>query len=176
MDHIRTQRRSWTKSDLIHAVKKARSIRQILQILHLKPAGGNYEQMHKYLQYYKIKTKHFKGKGWNKGLIGIGKPYISLKEILKKNSHFQSYKLKKRLFHETLKKEVCEECGWCERSVDGRIPLELHHINGDSHDNRLKNLRILCPNCHSLKSTHRGKNIKRARAGIGRQPTLKMLW
>ncbi|KKQ13143.1 MAG: hypothetical protein US27_C0015G0001, partial [Candidatus Moranbacteria bacterium GW2011_GWF1_36_78] len=52
-------------------------------------------------------------------------------------------------------------CGWHKVSKDGRLPLELDHINGDSKDNRIKNLRVLCPNCHSLKPTHRGRNIKK---------------
>ena len=51
-------------------------------------------------------------------------------------------------------------CGWAKISIDGRIPLELDQINGNRHDNRLENLRILCPNCHSLQITHRGMNIK----------------
>ncbi|MDE1988391.1 MAG: HNH endonuclease, partial [Patescibacteria group bacterium] len=44
------------------------------------------------------------------------------------------------------------------------LPLELDHINGDRHDNRLENLRILCPNCHSLKPTHRGRNMNKHKA------------
>ncbi|MFC1775685.1 HNH endonuclease, partial [Patescibacteria group bacterium] len=104
---------------------------------------------------------HFTGQGWNKGMRGIGKPRISLKEILTKNSSFQSYKLKKRLFKEGLKKPQCEECGWAKKSKDGRIPLELDHVNGTRTDNRLENLRVLCPNCHSLKPTHRGLNKKK---------------
>lgn len=51
--------------------------------------------------------------------------------------------------------------GWSKNSKDGRLPLELDHINGNPKDNRLINLRVLCPNCHSLKQTHRGKNIKK---------------
>ncbi|HKP51497.1 MAG TPA: HNH endonuclease [Chloroflexia bacterium] len=52
----------------------------------------------------------------------------------------------------------CEECGWARRAVDGRLPLELHHMNGNRYDNRLENLIVLCPNCHSLKDNHRGLN------------------
>lgn len=64
---------------------------------------------------------------------------------------------KKRLFVAGLKNQKCELCGWV-KSIDGRIPLELDHINGDVHDNRLENLRILCPNCHSIQPIHRALN------------------
>jgi len=150
--------RSWTVQQLRQAASRSRSIRQIIASLGLKPTGGNYAQIYKYLKENKIDVKHLKGKGWNKGLKGIGTPRVPLKVILVKNSNFQSYKLKKRLYKTGLKKERCEKCRWSEKSVDGRIPLELDHINGNSHDNRLKNLRILCPNCHSLQPTHRGLN------------------
>lgn len=153
--------RSWSKNDLFVAVSSSTSLRQVLKKIGLIQAGGNYSQVKKYIKEYKLSTAHFKGKAWNKGLIGIGKPRISLDKILIKNSDFQSFKLKKRLFEANLKKKLCEECRWSKISEDGRIPLELDHINGDHRDNRLKNLRILCPNCHSLKPTHRGRNRKK---------------
>mgnify|MGYP002725521184 CR=1 FL=1 len=153
--------RKWNEEQLHQACKKSTSIRQVLKFLGLKAAGGNYEQIKKYLRVYNINTKHFTGKGWNKGMRGIGKPRLSLKDILVKKSSYQSYKLKKRLFKAKIKKQQCEICGWAEKSIDGRIPLELDHINGDRYDNRLKNLRILCPNCHSLQPTHRGLNHKK---------------
>lgn len=159
---IRTnKKRTWTENELREAAKNSTSVRQVLKKLRLKEAGGNYAQIKKYIEFYKINKKHFTGPGWSKGLRGIGKPLIKLEDILVEKSYFQSFKLKKRLFEAKLKPMYCEECGWCEKSKDGRLPLELDHINGNSMDNRLNNLRVLCPNCHSLKPTHRGRNRKK---------------
>ena len=151
--------RKWSKSQLVSAAKVSKSIRQLLKKLGLKEAGGNYSQIKKYLDIYKVDIRHFKGRAWNKGLEMPYRPKHLLSEVLKKNNYFQSYKLKARLFREGLKNRSCELCGWAESAIDGRVPLELDHINGDSKDNRLENLRILCPNCHSLQPTHRGRNI-----------------
>ena len=82
---------------------------------------------------------------------------------LTEQSTVSTYKLKLRLWNEGLKPKHCEECGWARQSEGGRLPLELHHINGDSFDNRIENLAVLCPNCHSLKSNHRGLNQVRRR-------------
>lgn len=153
--------KSWDEAKLKNAVLHSTSIRQVINRLGLKEAGGNYSQIGKFLVLYKIDTSHFKGKAWNKGLKGIGKPLIPIDQILVKNSYYQSYKLKKRLFDTRLKDPKCELCGWAQKSLDGRLPLELDHINGDNHDNRLENLRVLCPNCHSLQPTHRGRNRKK---------------
>ena len=153
--------RTWNIIHLKNAVNTCTSYRQVLTKLGLREAGGNYSQIKKYIKEYKLSIKHFKGQGWKKGLSGLDLPRIPLEKILIKNSNFQSYKLKKRLFAAGLKTARCEECGWKKISVDGRLPLELDHINGNSQDNRIENLRILCPNCHSLKPTHRGRNIKK---------------
>jgi len=153
--------RKWTRENLIEAASSSRSIRQVIQKLGLIPAGGNYTQVKAYLEEYKVDTNHFIGKGWSVGLDFARRPPMPLEKILVSDSSFQSFKLKKRLFEKGLKRAQCEECGWKKVSEDGRIPLELDHINGIRTDNRIENLRILCPNCHSLKPTHRGRNKKR---------------
>lgn len=155
-----SRKRSWTDADLRVAVTSSRSYRQVINKLHLVPAGGNYSQIKARIAELNIDTAHFTGQEWNRGLRYTTNRRIPLAQLLKQGSAVQSHKLKLRLFEEGLKHPICELCGWCQQSVDGRIPVELDHINGDHSDNRLENLRILCPNCHSLQSTHRGKNKK----------------
>lgn len=54
--------------------------------------------------------------------------------------------------------EKCMECGWCQVNPhSGKIPIELEHIDGDSN-NKLVNLKLLCPNCHSLTPTYKALN------------------
>ncbi len=123
-------------------------------------------QVKRRVQELHLNVDHFTGKGWNTGWKFDPRiPAKSLESLLVRNGDTQSNTLKRRLFAAGLKIPKCEMCGWCERSVDGRIPVELDHINGDRLDNRLENLRILCPNCHSLQPTHRGKNKKVALVG-----------
>lgn len=155
-----TRIRKWNVEDLRHAVKTSTSRRQVLQKLGLVEAGGNYEQIKRYIENYNIRTDHFLGKGSNLGKTIPRSPVYTLEQILTEHSTFQSHKLKHRLFKEGVKKPKCEICGWSKKSIDGRIPVELDHINGNHYDSRIENLRILCPNCHSLQSTHRGKNKK----------------
>lgn len=79
-----------------------------------------------------------------------------LNKYLNNNTKITSHKLKILLIQEKLKKHQCESCllsEWLEK----KIPLELHHIDGNSSNNNLENLQVLCPNCHSLTDNYRAK-------------------
>ena len=57
----------------------------------------------------------------------------------------------------------CEKCGWHElNSFTNKVPLELHHKDGDYRNNTEENLELLCPNCHSLTETYRGCNTNKS--------------
>lgn len=105
--------------------------------------------------------------------ITFGKKYIyekglltktPLEFVLTKDSLYSRTKLKKRLVEEGFKEYKCECCGiskWMNKSIE----LHIHHLNGISNDNRLSNLQLLCPNCHSITDNFRtkgkGRIIKR---------------
>jgi Zn finger protein HypA/HybF involved in hydrogenase expression len=149
-----------TDNEFVEAIKTSQSIREVLLKLNLKAAGGNYKCFHRRIKELKISIDHFTDpKVWNKGK-SFG-PKRDIQEYLKLNCEFvvTSNSLRKRLIAEGLKQHKCECCGITE--WNGKpAPIELDHINGNHHDNRLENLRILCPNCHAQTDTYRGKNKK----------------
>jgi hypothetical protein len=100
----------------------------------------------------------------NQAGVGISKKdngtKIPISEILKGlHPYYQTNKLRIRLVDEGIKKYQCEECKLTEWRWKS-ISLELDHIDGDRTNHKLKNLRILCPNCHSQTETYRSKNAK----------------
>jgi len=129
----------------------------VLSSLKLVEAGGNYATVKRHIELLRIDTAHFKGHAWNKGLKVETKPKRALGDLLARGVYYKSFELKQRLFTAGLKPQQCEECGWSERTADGYLPLEMHHINGDPCDNRLENLQIVCSNCHSLKPNYRNR-------------------
>lgn len=84
----------------------------------------------------------------------------TLAEKLTKDSYHQTYRLKQQLIDSEIFQRKCNNCNNTEW-LNAPIPLELDHISGDRFDNRLENLRLLCPNCHAQTDTYRGKNKKK---------------
>jgi hypothetical protein len=64
--------------------------------------------------------------------------------------------LKTRVLRAGLKQNRCENCG-IEEWRGRPLSLALHHVNGDGRDNRLENLQLLCPNCHSQTDNFAGR-------------------
>lgn len=70
-----------------------------------------------------------------------------------------------RRYLKAIRGEKCEVCGWAERHpVTGLIPLVFDHADGDSSNHAEENIRILCPNDHSLTPTYQALNKGRGRA------------
>lgn len=93
-------------------------------------------------------------KGQKKG----GEQYKSALEYIENNIPIPSHRLKIKLIRDGIKEDKCELCGLSEWQGI-KIPLELHHKNGNHFDNNLNNLMILCPNCHSIQNGNSGANV-----------------
>lgn len=86
---------------------------------------------------------------------------IPLERILVTGSSYSRYSLKRRLIAEGLLVEACSICSMPPEWQGRPLVLVLDHINGVNDDNRIENLRLLCPNCNSQTDTFAGRNIKR---------------
>ena len=149
------QFRKYTKEDLINAVKISYNMRQVLTILGVKAAGGNYDVLRKYIKELNLDTSHFTGQSWSKGKILI--PKRNIQEYLSNEFSTSSHRLRLRLLKEELFPYQCNCC--LLKEWQGKpIPLELHHKDGNNKNNNLSNLELLCPNCHSQTENFRGKN------------------
>jgi Zn finger protein HypA/HybF involved in hydrogenase expression len=108
--------------------------------------------------YIYLKEDNMSYKFTDEDRINSNKQQIAdaIAKYLKKGTHPSNAWLRKTLSHQFEYK--CSGCGiveWNNKS----ITLEIDHINGDNTDNRIENLRYLCPNCHSQTETYKGKNI-----------------
>ena len=99
----------------------------------------------------------YKGNQSGKGLSKPNGRYIPLLEYLEVSVDIQSNKIRKKLIQEGFKECKCERCGLSEW-LGEPLHLELHHIDGDKTNNTLENFQLLCPNCHSMTDSWRGKN------------------
>lgn len=145
----------YLKDEFTEIVKNSRSYSDAVRKLNLNDGHGNRKTVIKYIKIYNVDISHFDYKGEQK----VNKRKQDLKFILIENSTYNNtVSLKNRLYKEGLKKRCCEECGQGEIWMGKKISLILDHKNGIHNDNRIKNLRIMCPNCNATLETHCGRN------------------
>jgi hypothetical protein len=149
--------KKYTETQFIEAVKTSHSVREVLLKLGLSPKGGNYHTFKKLSKKLNLDISHFKDK--THYLVPFTKK--PLESMLVNNSITDGAWVKKRLLDDGIKDMICENCNLTEW-LGFEMPLEIHHINGNSRDHRLENIRLLCPNCHHLTTNFRGRNIRKS--------------
>lgn len=143
------------KDDFFLLFTTASSMGEVLAAFGFNNKGGNYKTIIKRckeenIPYIGVFT-HNKGKGQLK-------PFIDISEMLIEGSTHSRSNLKRRIIKENIIDYKCECCGLGNVWKDKNIVLILDHINGICDDNRVENLRFLCPNCNSQTDTFSGKN------------------
>lgn len=150
----------YTKEKLEPIVLRSKAISEVLRNLGLRQTGSNHYNISNKIKLFKIDTSHFLGQSWNRGKKPINK--FTKKDFIEKvliisGSGWGSHRIKLKLFEYHIKERKCEKCGQNETWCEEKLSLHLDHINGNRDDNRLENLRILCPNCHSQTETFSAK-------------------
>lgn len=144
--------------ELRAAALGARSLAEILRRLQLPVTAASYRALRDQLAHREIDVSGLPGVAWRRGRQDL--PRVPLEQLLVVGRARSVGHLKRRLIRESVLAARCATCGIAER-LGHPAPLELDHINGDRRDNRIENLRLLCPNCHTLTPTYRGRNIGR---------------
>jgi hypothetical protein len=155
--------RTYTDAELRAAVAVSRSFSGVLRELGLRVAGGNIASIRRAIDRAGFDRSHFDHDAPRRRHGVTPRP---LEEVLVRGSSYQRSNLKQRLYDTGLKQRRCELCGQDEAWQGRRMALILDHINGVATDNRLENLRIVCPNCAATLDTHCGRNLPHSKVAI----------
>ncbi|MYQ45412.1 HNH endonuclease [Streptomyces sp. SID4985] len=166
VSHFEREGVKWTREILEQAVGSSTNMCEVLRHLGLGVVGGHHTHISRRIKAYGIDTSHFRlptrrGKPWRPrtpGALLVEQPAGGARRIPGD-----------RLKWAMTVVGVPERCAGCgiEPMWRGRhLPLEVDHIDGNWRDNRIENLRFLCPNCHSTTDSYRGRGKGRAAGGI----------
>ncbi|MEU4348730.1 HNH endonuclease [Streptomyces sp. NPDC023838] len=156
-DHFAREGVRWTREVLAPVVAESTSVNEVLRRLGIEVVGGHHTHISRRIEAYGIDTSHFRAPS-RKGVPKPRTPEALLVE--------QEPDRARRIPSERLKQAmtalgVGERCALCGTEPTWRrhpLPLEVDHIDGDWRNNRIENLRLLCPNCHSTTDTYRGRS------------------
>ena len=144
-----------TDEEFINLVKSSLNIAEVLFKLGYTVVGNSwgYSQVKQRMTDLNLSGKDFRGKS------AVIKESLKNKvvDLFKENSKHSRNSLRRRIIQDNLLEYKCAICGT--KTWNGKtLSLEIDHINGINNDNRIENLRFLCPNCHSQTSTYGARN------------------
>ena len=142
--------RNFTRQEIEKFVQESFSIASLAEKLGYNKTSGSYLiTMKTMIDELQLDVSHFTGQGWHKNHFDYAR--------FRKGNVIKSSEAVRALSF--IRGHCCEQCNQ-EEWLGNPIPLEVHHKDGDSLNNEMNNLELLCPNCHALTDNYRGRNIK----------------
>ncbi|MET9143277.1 MULTISPECIES: HNH endonuclease signature motif containing protein [unclassified Streptomyces] len=164
--HFEREGVKWTREVLQAAVSASTSVFDVLRHLGLEPVGGHHAHISSKIKAYGIDTSHFTPSVRTERMRHNQRRRTA-GEILVEDTSAHTTRVPgirlKRAMAELGVEEHCALCGTGPVWLGEPLPLEVDHIDGNWRDNRIENLRLLCPNCHSTTDTYRGRGTGRTR-------------
>ncbi|MFI1835300.1 HNH endonuclease signature motif containing protein [Streptomyces olivaceoviridis] len=166
--HFEPEGVKWTRDILEPVVAASASVNEVVRRLGLDSVGGHQANIARRIKAYGIDTSHFTPVVRTERMRHNQRRRTP-EEILVEDRSAHAPRIPsrrlKRAMNELGVPECCALCGIGPVWRGKPLPLEVDHIDGDWRNNRVDNLRFLCPNCHSTTDTYRGRGKGRARAG-----------
>ncbi|MBL1105290.1 HNH endonuclease [Streptomyces sp. 5-8] len=168
VSHFEREGVKWTREILEPVVAVSASVNEVVRRLGLDPVGGHQTNIARRIKAHGIDTSHFTAVVRTERMRD-NRRRRTAGEILVEDTSAHAPRIPrqrlKRAMGEVGVEERCARCGIEPVWLGEPLPLEVDHIDGNWRNNRVENLRFLCPNCHSTTDTYRGRGKRRTRAG-----------
>ncbi|MFJ8003521.1 HNH endonuclease signature motif containing protein [Streptomyces fagopyri] len=163
VSHFEREGVRWTREILQSAVSASTNMCEVLRHLGLEVVGGHHTYISRRVKAYDIDTSHFRFPSRR----GTARRPRTPDGLLVEQAAGQARRIPGDRLRWALTAsgvpELCAFCGMEAVWLGHPLPLEIDHINGNWRDNRLGNLRFLCPNCHSTTASYRGRGKGRGK-------------
>ncbi|MEU1495950.1 HNH endonuclease [Streptomyces sp. NPDC005732] len=166
VSHFEREGVRWTREILQSAVSASTNMGEVLRHLGLEVVGGHHTYISRRVKAYDIDTSHFRLPSRR----GLARRPRTAEGLLVEQAAGHARRIPSDRLRWALTTsgvpELCAFCGMEAVWLGHPLPLEIDHINGNWRDNRIGNLRFLCPNCHSTTASYRGRGQGRGRDDI----------